>query len=216
MCGRYAVYEPDEISERFDVEDDIDLNPNYNAAPTQTMPVITHAEKNELVLMRWGIPRTIGKDLTKDIFNTRGDKALGPFWKKTVTANRCLVPANGFYEWMKTADGKIPYLIQPKEEGLFAFAGIWSEWKKDDEVVQTFSIMTTDPNEEMKAIHNRMPVILRKEDEALWLSESIDLNDIEELLLPSDDGLLKMHEVSKAVNNARTNEAGLLGPVNTK
>ena len=127
MCGRYALYDTDNLDKRFGVTVLKQIKPNYNVAPTQNMPVIrkVNGERN-LELMHWGIPRVIGKDQVKEIINTRSDKAFGRFWKKQVTTQRVLIPASGFYEWKKTKEGKTPYYIQLPSEEVYAFAGIWN------------------------------------------------------------------------------------------
>jgi putative SOS response-associated peptidase YedK len=219
MCGRYTLSNPHELPKRYRVKAPKELKPNYNVAPTQTMPVITQgADGRQLELMRWGIPRFIGPGKVKDVFNTRADKAFGS-WKKLVSTQRVLVPATGFYEWKKLGDVKQPYFIHPKDEELFSFAGIWANWKDDDgREIKTYSIMTTEPNHEMAAIHNRMPVILQPEEEDSWLAASSD-NDrgaIEALLRPLGDGELEMYEVSRDVNVARTNDERLILPLNSQ
>ena len=215
MCGRYALYDTDNIDKRFGVIVNIPIKPNYNVAPTQHMPVIRSVNgKKELELMYWGIPRMIGKDLVKEIINTRSDKAFSPFWKKQVTKQRVLIPANGFYEWKKTKDDKIPYFIELPSEEMYAFAGIWNSWKdKDGNEFNAYSIMTSDPNAEMKSVHDRMPVILHQEDEDEWLKDNLSVDRIAEMLWTPLDGDLKMFEVSTAVNSVRNNDAKLLEPI---
>lgn len=212
MCGRYTLYDIEEMKDHFDVEVPENLRPNYNAAPTQMMPVIRLIDgKPKMELMHWGIPRMLGKDFVKEIINTRSDKAFGNFWKKQVRTQRVLIPANGFYEWKKTSDGKTPYYIQLPDENLYAFAGIWNSWKdKDGNEFNAYSIMTADPNAEMKEVHDRMPVILHRDDESKWIQEEISDEDIQEMLWTPEDGYLKMIEVSKDVNNVRNNKPELL------
>lgn len=200
MCGRYELDKSDidEFGAR------VKVKPNYNTAPTQTMPVFIHESKPEFVDMKWGIHRVIGPGVEKDIINTRADKAFSRFWNKTVRENRCLIPATGFYEWdVKT---KQPYFIHPKDRDLYYFAGIYAE--KDG--VCTYSIMTTDPNKEMSVIHNRMPVILHRGEELKWLE---DVDNLEEYLTPLEDGSLEMYEISRDVNNVRNNYPALSRPV---
>lgn len=215
MCGRYALYDTDSIERRFSVKVKKPIKPNFNVAPTQHMPVIRNIDgSKELELMYWGIPRMIGKDLVKEIINTRSDKAFSGFWKKQVTKQRVLIPANGFYEWRKTKDGKTPYFIELPSEELYAFAGIWNSWKdKDGNVFNAYSIMTSEPNKEMKFVHDRMPVILHKEDEEKWLKEDLSEDEIQEMLWTPEDGYLKMYEVSKDVGNVRNNDKHLLEPI---
>jgi putative SOS response-associated peptidase YedK len=221
MCGRYTLDAVEELNERYGLErkETTRLKPNFNVAPTQSMPVITRNNgKHDLELMRWGIPRFIGPGKVKDVFNTRADKAFWS-WKKLTMSQRILIPATGFYEWKKQAGGKQPFFIHPKAQRIFSFAGIWNIWKDDEgKQFKTYSIMTTDPNEEMLDIHNRMPVILHPQDEDAWLSEENDNNQevLSEFLLPYDDNGLEMYEVSKDVNIAKTNEQRLMLPLNSR
>lgn len=222
MCGRYLLDEADQIAPRFHVEDwkEAELKPNYNVAPTQVMPVVTETDdgKRHIEMMKWGIPRILGKDLVKELINTRADKAFGGFWRKSVCNRRCLIPANGFYEWKGLAGNKTPFFIHPKNESLYAFAGIWDTWKSDDgHEIKTYSIMTTEPNKEMKSIHNRMPVMLHREDEASWLEPSNDSQDeLERLLYPFEDDSLEIYEVSRDVNVVRNNNNRLFLPLNSQ
>lgn len=222
MCGRYSLNDADDIPKRFDVKvkSDVSLKPNYNVAPTQIMPVITMTEDGKRVveMMKWGIPRMLGKDLVKELINTRADKAFGGFWKKTVCNRRCLIPANGFYEWKGAKGNKTPFFIHPKHEKLFAFAGIWSTWKSEDgHEFKVYSIMTTEPNKEMSSIHNREPVMLHQEDESSWIEPSNDdQNSLERLLYPYEDNGLEIYEVSRDVNVVRNNNNRLFLPLNSQ
>lgn len=219
MCGRYSLsVKPKDIAGRFGLPVvPQHLEPNFNVAPSQSMPVITEGEDGtwQLEFMQWGIPRVFGKDVVKELINTRSDKAFGGFWKKTVCSQRCLVPTNGFYEWKTTEDGKVPYFIHLADENLFAFAGIWDVWRDHDgQERKTYSIMTTDSNKEMRPIHNRTPIVLPRADEAAWLKTSNDTPEVlETLLLPPADNSFEMYEVSRDVNNPRNNAAALLQPV---
>lgn len=210
MCGRYGVFGTVTDEYRLKPNSGYNFKPNYNVAPSQVMPVIiTSAGSNQLELMQWGIHRIIGPDLEKDIINTRSDKAFSRFWGKTVRTHRCLIPANGFYEWKTLKQGKVPYWIFLKTNKMFSFAGIYSETENG---ARQYSIMTTDPNKEMSQIHNRMPVILRKDEEELWLDAKDD-DDISEFLHPYHDGGLEMHQVSKDVNVPRNNYRDLIDKI---
>lgn len=213
MCGRYALYETDKLERRFSASVTKSIKPNYNVAPTQEMPVIRNIDgANTITLMKWGIPRPLGEDKVIRPFNTRSDKAFGSFWKKQVTQQRVLVPANLFYEWRQS--DKTPFKIELDKEELFAFAGIWNTWAgKDGVTYDAFSIMTTEPNNEMSGIHNRMPVILHKEDEKAWLNSELSMDQIAGLLVPSEDGRLKTIEVSTAVNSVKNNTSDVLKSV---
>lgn len=214
MCGRYGLYDVND-SEILKENSGYTFKPNYNVAPTQTMPVIT-SESGSLSVqaMQWGINRRIGPDKEKDIFNTRSEKALDRFWGKTVKNNRCLVPANGFYEWQKTKEGKQPYWISMPGSSLIYFAGIY-DTDKDGNL--HYSIMTTSPNYEMEKLHDRMPVILRDDGQDAWLfAESEETELLSDLLKPLGDGALFMYPVSKEVNIVKNNNGELIKPMNSK
>ena len=215
MCGRYVLYDTDILDERYDVEIGLELHPNYNAAPTQTMPVVT---ADGLELMRWGlIPRWARDEkIGYKLFNARSESVFEkPLWKSVISDKRCLVPANGFYERKKEPDGKHPYYIHPHDTGVFSFAGVWETWKHLGKIWWSYSILTTQPNKEMSEIHDRMPVILHHEDESLWLHAE-DKEQIQVLLQTYDDGMLEMHEVSRDVNVTATNNESLIGPLNSR
>jgi putative SOS response-associated peptidase YedK len=225
MCGRYTLFETDKLTGRFQaVGTSDDLRDNYNVAPGQFMPVVTpNAEgKNELTVMKWGMVPVWAKDdkVGYKLINARSEEAFDkPTWRGPLKSHRCLIPATGFYEWRKT-DGKTkqPFFIRPADQELFAFAGIYSTWKSPEGFeLQSYSIMTTAPNREMAAIHDRMPVILHPEDEDSWLlSSPNDRGAIEALLRPYEDGKLLMHEVSSDVNVVRNNDKVLIYPLNSQ
>ncbi|QQS18052.1 SOS response-associated peptidase [Candidatus Saccharibacteria bacterium] len=216
MCGRYTLdASAEDISRRFGAPArQVKVSPSYNVSPGQLMPAITLESDGTraIELMVWGIHRFFGKDKTRVLINTRAENAFGGFWRKTVFAQRCLIPATGFYEWKLTKDGKIPYCIRPKDDALYAFAGIWEDWQNDEgQRLRTYSIMTSAANEETKCIHDRMPIVLHRTDEAAWLDvASGSQNAIERLLCPSEDGRFEMYEVGTAVNNPRNNGSSLL------
>lgn len=219
MCGRYTLEQKaKDIAKRFKLDTVVpDLKPNYNVAPSQIMPVVTEGQrsKRNLEMMQWGIPRTLGKDIVKELINTRADKTFGGFWKRTVMNHRCLIPATGFYEWKRSKNGKTPFFIHPKNVELYSFAGIWDVWKNEQgHEIKAYSIMTTEPNQEMTTIHNRMPVILSPKAEALWLDPSNDDQQLlAELLKPYEDGKLEIYQVSDEVNSPRNNYRSLLQAV---
>ena len=206
MCGRYGLYD---IADKDIIKENkgYHFKPNYNVAPTQKMPVITEGDgKKQIEEMQWGIHRQIGPNVEKDIINTRSDKAFERFWGKTVRSHRCLIPANGFFEWRTAGKVKTPFWIHPTDMSYFTFAGIFSI---DAEGTKHYSIMTTTPNKEMSDVHNRMPVILTSEHEKLWLADGDD-QLLEELLRPLPDKSLEIVEVSKEVNSPRNNYPELI------
>lgn len=218
MCGRYSLYNIDEIGPHYGLDVPDDIAPNWNAAPTQHMPVVRINENNKVLeIMHWGIPRLLGRDIVKNIFNTRADKAFGPFWKKQVTTQRCLVPFDSFYEWKLVNGKKVPFIIRPEDEHLYSFAGIWNEWMDENGITfNAYSIMTTEPNREMREIHNRMPIILTKEEEEGWLDSRQDTDSLSEYLHPFHDHGLSIEEGSPLINNASSNDETLIRPINLK
>jgi putative SOS response-associated peptidase YedK len=220
MCGRYGLYDVNEFSGRFNTvppEPDV-LRPNWNAAPGQFMPVVTAGTESggerQIELMKWGLVPFWAKDAGI------GYKMIKPAWREPIRHHRCLIPANGFYEWRHEAGKKTkqPYFIHPADQPLFAFAGIYSIWKTPDgETMPTYSIMTTSPNAEMTAIHDRMPVILHPETEGFWLDPAVDDRGLlAELLQPYPDHKLELYEVSPDVNFVRNNDGRLIEPINSQ
>jgi putative SOS response-associated peptidase YedK len=212
MCGRFArTTNEDELQSRFGFDDPqgILLKPRYNIAPTQMHPVvIVESDHRVLKLMRWGLVPFWAKDVTigYKMINARAEGIESkPSFKFPFKKRRCLVLADGFFEWKKLGTRtKVPYCIRLKSGEPFAFAGLWDKWDKGEEPLKTFTIITTDNNELIKPIHNRMPVILHQKDEGLWLDP--ELRDPEKLLplikpYPSEE--MEMYEVSTVVNSPK-------------
>lgn len=215
MCGRYTLHTTDELEDRYRVEVSDAIRANYNVAPSQTMPVIT---QDGLRMMRWGLIPKWAKDekIGYKLINARSETVFEkPMWNGIVKQRRCLIPANGFYEWKKQDDGKHPYYIHLKDQAIFSFAGLWETWEHNGKIWETYSILTTSPNKEMESIHERMPVILHKDDEEQWLAAD-NQEDIQVLLKPYTDGKLDTFEVSKEVNTIKINNDTLIGPINSK
>ena len=215
MCGRYTLFNLRELEAEYALPDDFTFEPQYNVAPTQTMPVVT---QDGVELMRWGLIPMWARDekIGYRLINARSETVFEkPIWKAVITRRKCLIPANGFYEWQKEDGGKQPFYIYPKDQKLFMFAGVWDVWKHNGREWHTYSILTTQANKEMENIHDRMPVILRKVDWQQWL-EADRQEDIEPLLAPYKDGGLDLFPVSKEVNVVRTNKDTLILPINSK
>ena len=219
MCGRFQLsVKGRHISERFNIEVfDEFYKPNYNLAPSQKLPVITNSEPDILSYLKWGLIPFWAKDpkIGYKLINTRAetisDKAS---FKNAFRKRRCLILANGFYEWKKDAN-KTPYRIFLKSEEIFAMAGIWETWKDaEDKPIHTFSIITTEPNLLMQNIHNRMPVILPRELEQAWLKENDELT-LKSMLVPFDERLMDCYPISKRVNSPINNESDVAMPVDS-
>jgi putative SOS response-associated peptidase YedK len=211
MCGRYSlVQSKEDLEVQFKVKVANDYQPRYNASPSQLLPVILNDEPGVAQMMFWGL-KPVWFHPGKKVYlnNVRVENLREkPTFKKDLMERRCLVLADGFYEWQATEEGKQPYRIVLRDKRPFAFAGIWEENKIDDEKVKTFAIITTTPNSVLLPIHNRMPVILAPGDEKKWLKEP-DL----ELLNPYSPENMEAYRESKAINNARNESPILLKPV---
>lgn len=223
MCGRYVIeWLPDELSERFQLRRlPAFLFENFNAAPTQELPVILQRAEGEreLVTMRWGlIPRwaaASGKAAPAP-FNARAESLLEkPMFRSLVGRTRCLVPANGYYEWKAAGGKKQPYFISVADTELLALAGLYNEFTSPaGETISSFTVITTRANEFASEFHHRMPVILRREDEAEWADpHQDDEHAVLRLLEPYPGAAMTAHPVSTAVNNVRNNDATLFKPI---
>lgn len=188
--------------------------PRYNAAPTQRMPVVRVFDgKRELVLLRWGLIPSWAKDpkIGNSLINARGETVHEkPAFRSAFKARRCLVPADGFYEWRKLSGGsKQPYRITMADSSPFAFAGLWERWDKGDEPLETFTIITTTANVLVAPIHDRMPVILDPADYDAWL-ESQDTTIPMALLQPYPAKRMSAYPVSTRVNSPRNDDAAVI------
>ncbi|MCI0667702.1 MAG: SOS response-associated peptidase [Methylococcaceae bacterium] len=219
MCGRYNIIpDADAWVAAFDLPEDAgtvvsEMIPNYNVAPTRDVPIIrTHAETGlrELVLVHWGLIPFWTKDrkIGYRMINARAETvAEKPAFRAAFKKRRCLVPANGFYEWKKGASGKQPYLIRMADAGPFAFAGLWESWTNpaDKTVLQSCTIIVTKANEMMTRIHDRMPVILSPDLYGRWLDPG--QGDGLSLLTPCPDDWLDAYPVSTYVNSPQNNDS---------
>jgi putative SOS response-associated peptidase YedK len=186
-----------------------DWNPRYNIAPTQSVPVIRQNPKEpvrELSLFRWGLVPSWAKDpsVAARMINARSETAsTKPAFSEALKFRRCLVPADGFYEWRKTGKVKEPYCFEINDGQLFAFAGIWERWNDPSgKPLETCSILTTTPNGVTSAVHDRMPVILNPDNYDLWLDPGLkDAALVSDLLRPCDARLMRCYPVSSRVNS---------------
>lgn len=225
MCGRYTLYKTPGLAKRFKTRPSaFELHDSYNVAPGQFLPVIMESEYGRTIeLMKWGLVPMWAKDpaIGYRMINARAESIFDkPAWRGPVTYHRCLVPATGFYEWKRVSGRrtKQPYFVHPKDQELFAFAGIFDTWHDQfGNELWTYAIVTTNANQEMAAIHDRMPVILHPEDWDSWLSSSLqDQGALEALLRPYEDGSLDMYEVSSDVNVVQNNDDYLIYPLDNQ
>lgn len=218
MCGRYAIVLVGDgtLQRRFSLEERIDEpQPRFNVAPTQTLPVITRNSPNRVEMMRWGLIPSWAKDASigSRMINARAETvAEKPAFRRPLRTQRCLVPATGFYEWKRDGDRKAPHFIHLPDEPLFAFAGLYDIWRNPEgQTVKTYTILTTEPNAVMAGIHNRMPVILRREDEDEWLDPTnTEPEHLLPLLRPYLSDAMAAYPVSRMVNSPQNDVPALL------
>ncbi|PVY42332.1 SOS response-associated peptidase [Pontibacter virosus] len=216
MCGRYSVLaKPKGNSKAAKLLAKSLKDSHYNAAPSQNLPVVTNEQPDVIQFFSWGLQPFWAKDAkaVKRAINARAE-TLGekPSFRKLLDSKRCLVPADGFFEWQKTEQGKVPYRILLKDEDTFSFAGLWDEWldKSTGEILHTYTIITTEANDLVKPIHDRMPVILSPEAEELWLDAHESQEELLSLLKPYDSKAMKAYPVSPLVNAAQNNVPEIL------
>ena len=222
MCGRFVFFDVDKLSERFNLKSNIKLNlkPSYNITPTSDFPVIIMKDSATLEMMKWGLIPNWAKELNvqNQMINARAETlTVKPSFKNLIKSKRCLIPSNGFYEWKKEDNKKIPFFISFKNMELFSFAGLYDIWKDplNNREYKSFTIITTKANSLISGIHDRMPVILKLEDEKIWLDNNIDdIKTLTNLLKPFDSDKMLMYRVSNKVNNPKNDFKELLDPIN--
>lgn len=213
MCGRFTLRTPNQIiAEEFMLTADPQLTFKFNIAPTMDVAVV-RADAGGRVLseMRWGLVPFWADDLSigARMINARGETvAEKPSFRAAYRQRRCLVVADGYYEWTKVAGGKQPYYFHMPEHQPFAFAGLWESWDKGGMgPLETCTIITTQANEQTRPFHDRMPVILDPNDYDRWmLTDATKATDLVDLLVPLSVGRLAIDPVSKFVNNARNDD----------
>lgn len=215
MCGRFTLKDPKGIKIRgIDDHDLENLIPRYNIAPSQPiLTVMQCAAIREPQFLQWGLIPSWSKE-AKGIINARVETIEEkPSFKESFEKRRCLILADGFYEWERNGKISQPYYFQMKNAAPFAFAGIWDRWQCDDRSVTSCAIVTTTANELLAEFHTRMPVILRPESYDAWLSEDSRAADLKDLLVPFPSDQMMSHAVSYDVNDAKVDDATLLREV---
>jgi putative SOS response-associated peptidase YedK len=246
MCGRYSLFvPPEDLADTFDV-DVADYEPRYNAAPSQSLPVIPDGTADAIQHMEWGlVPSWATSRDEGGHINARGESLLdtpsfsGAFQRETsgsLAAGRCLVPADGFYEWTDVEGRRQPYRVTLADEQPFAMAGLWAQWKPattqagldsftDDgggdrgdgtlepDVVETFAIVTTEPNDVVGNLHDRMAVVLDPAAYLRWLSDPVQ--EVQELLSPYPSEAMRAYPVSRAVNDPTNDSPEVVQPLDT-
>jgi putative SOS response-associated peptidase YedK len=207
MCGRYAITTaPEAIRRLFGYPEQPNFPARYNVAPTQPIPIVRlEAGTRHFALVRWGLLPSWVKDPKTFtlLINARGESALDkPAFRNAMRRRRCLIPADGFYEWKRTGDAKQPYFVRLRGGAPFAFAGLWETWTgPNGEEMDTAAIVTTEANNTLRLIHDRMPVMLQPDAFDLWLDcERVDAKTATAAIAPIRDELVEAYPVSTAVN----------------
>jgi putative SOS response-associated peptidase YedK len=222
MCGRFSAgLSFRDIKVRWNLYGDLEFAPRYNIAPSQTVPVIVKGERGHVAkLMKWGLVPSWAPDpsIGNRMINARAETLLEkPSFKQLVSQHRCIIPADGFYEWRREGNRKVPVWIHLKKKEPFAFAGLWDAWRDFDsgDVLNTFTIITTDPNALVRRIHNRMPVIYDRAMGRQWLEHQFggSAMALDEALRPWPSEYMEAWDVSPLVNAPENDTAACIQPV---
>ncbi len=215
MCGRFTLRHPRRVRIwGVPAADLFDVNPRFNIAPSQPILAVTQVGENRsLGIFEWGLIPSWSKEAT-GIINARAEtleeKAS---FRESFQRRRCLIPADGFYEWQKRGKARQPYFFQLKDEAPFAFAGLWDQWHHNGLTRSTCNIITTRPNELLADIHDRMPAILDPENYDEWLDSRTPAPELKGMLLPFPAEAMKSHPVSSEVNSPKMDDESLVQPV---
>lgn len=221
MCGRFALSAKTSEVEKLlpGLYSSKDIKPNYNIAPTQQIAIVTNQNPKEIIFAHWGLIPSWAKDksIANKMINARAETLHEkPAFRNLISKKRCLIFADGFYEWKRIEGSKkkIPYFIKMKTGEPFTFAGLWDNWRSNEnQLITSTVIITTEPNELMKTIHNRMPVIIAPEERGLWLSDNIDSKDLSFLMKPYPTDTMEAYQVSDLVNSPSMNLPDIIKPV---
>jgi putative SOS response-associated peptidase YedK len=213
MCGRFTLHQSSAaIVQTFALEEAPDWEVSYNIAPTQAVPAILQSADSKRLFkrLRWGLIPSWSKETSigARLINARAETvAEKPAFRSALRHRRCLIVADGFYEWQQKNGSKQPFYIHLKNQALFAFAGLWERWQgQGDDAIESCTILTTEPNSLMQTLHDRMPVILHPEDYNTWLNPDIQqLQDLQPLLRPYPTEELSAYPVSSWVNRPTHN-----------
>ncbi|MGA8943941.1 MAG: SOS response-associated peptidase [Thermoactinomyces sp.] len=218
MCGRFSLAtELTRLMEKFRFILANEISPHYNIAPSQTILTVTCGKDGRVgKLMKWGLVPYWAKDpkIGCRMINARAETlAEKPAYKIPFRKQRCLIPADGFYEWKKLGEKKQPYRYQLKNGEPFAFAGLWDRWKQGNKTLYSCTIITVDPNPLVNKVHNRMPLILPEDAYDLWLSPNAGSDCLQTLFKPYPEAEMEAFPVSSRVNSPRNDDPSLVEPV---
>ena len=219
MCGRYAsTIPPEAMRALFRYLEQPNFPPRYNIAPTQPIAIVRMAQgRRQFALVRWGLIPAWVKDprAFSLLINARGESVNEkPAFRNAMKYRRCLVPADGFYEWKREGENKRPYFVRRKGGAPIAFAGLWENWMgPNGEEVETAAIVTTTASRSIAHIHERMPVIVPPEAFDFWLDPKVDAQTAAAVIAPAPDSTIEAYEVSSAVNRTANDSAVLIEPL---
>jgi putative SOS response-associated peptidase YedK len=218
MCGRFSLFTPaPDLAGLFDLAGFLELAPRYNIAPTQPVAAVRSGEAGrELVRLRWGLVPPWSRDTKQAPINARSETAADkPMFRAALRKRRCLIPASGFYEWAALAGEKRkqPYCFRPRDERPFVFVGLWERWEGPEGPVESCAILTTEANELVRPVHDRMPVILPQQHWAAWLDrDAQDAAALVPLLRPYPADAMRAYPVGMTVSNPRNDVPECLVP----
>lgn len=219
MCGRFAQRTPAKrLAEEFQVQEVPEIEPRYNIAPAQDILSIRRTDEGrEAALLKWGLVPSWAKDVSigAKLINARSETITEkPSFREAFKRRRCIIPADGFYEWQRRGGTKQPYFFLMRDEHPFGFAGLWEKWRDaDGQALETCTILTTEANEVLKPVHDRMPVILHPGDYELWLGGDVrELDLVKELLRPYPGEEMVGYPVSTSINSPHNQGAELIKP----
>jgi putative SOS response-associated peptidase YedK len=211
MCGRFAQRtDPKRVAKWFGVEEAPELEPRYNIAPTQEITAVRETKDGrEIAFYKWGLIPSWAKDTSMGarLINARSETVREkPAFRQAFKQRRCIIPADGFYEWQRTEGRKQPFFFQMKDESPFGFAGLWEQWKGEEgQVINSCTILTTEANEVLRPVHDRMPVILHPDAYSLWLDhDTRKLEMVVDLLRPYPADEMTSYPVSTLINSPRS------------
>lgn len=221
MCGRFTLRSSGKvIAEIFGLAEPPHIQPHFNIAPSQSVAVVRQqpeAHQRELVRLHWGLIPFWADDpsIGNRMANARSETAaMKPSFRRAFRSRRCLVVADGFYEWQKTDGKKQPYFVQMKDHRPFGIAGLWERWDKQGEPIESCTLLTTDANELMMPIHERMPVIIPPDQFDIWLDPSVhDEKVLSGLLRPFDAKTMTAYPISTLVNSPKNDVAACIEPI---
>ncbi len=225
MCGRFTLSSPAEIvAEMFELAEPPAIAPRYNIAPTQPVPVVRFgpgAHRRRFDFLHWGLIPAWAKDpsIGGRMINARCETAAQkPSFRAAMKRRRCLIVADGFYEWQKLASGKQPWCIRMADGRPFGFAGLWEQWTSSDgSEIESWTILTTQPNDVLKPVHDRMPVILDRKDHNAWLApDAVSADVVAPLLRPFPSDLMTAYKVAAHVNRPANDDPTCAEPIDAR